>query len=105
MIQLSLACINHPDLLPLYNYGMGIWHCLDRPSMLPICEHEAQVQFSLSKSLKCIIIMLPLYGHVASLHCLNCTVLVPVLGTWIDLHCLNGAGLVLAVGMWLDNLI
>ena len=45
--------------------------------------------------------MLPLYGHVAmaSLHCLNCTVLVPVLGTLIDLYCLNGADLVLVLGM------
>ena len=100
MIQLSLACINHPDLLPLYGHLAGP-HCLNRPSMLPIYEHEAQVQFSLSKSLKCIIIMLPLYGHVAmaSLHCLNCTVLVPVLGTLIDLYCLNGADLVLVLGM------
>jgi hypothetical protein len=71
--------------------------------MLPIYEHAAQVQFSLSKALKYIMIMLPLYGHVAmhmaSLHCLNCTVLVPVLCIWIDLYCLNGADLVLVLGM------
>ena len=80
-------------------FFMGIWPV--RPSMLPLYEHEAQAQFALilSKSLKYIIIMLPLYGHVASLHCLTCTVLVPVLGTWLDLHCLNSADLVLVLGM------
>ena len=80
MIQLSLACLNHPDLLPLYGHLAGP-HCLNRPSILPLYEHEAQAQFALSKSLKYLIIMLPLYGHVASLRCLNCTVLVPGLGT------------------------
>ena len=49
MIQLSLTCLNHPDLLPDYGH-LASPHCLNRPSMLPLYEHETQAQFASSKS-------------------------------------------------------